>query len=194
MRRLNRYLSRSRLRLEAGNLQPPAVQPATEPTTQPTTNQRKIDKVSDVFSTYLGDLWNYLLKVKYEDDQKLALIDLKNLGIRHETLELDGASHTYFCPMDPKTFQAYTIDTKSVSAQEIVDRSSRPWNEKVLKSMYGDEGNEDVAQQLCSMLQDNFQRLSMKEGQDGEPIYFQEMTDWKEVYVITLSLKALSVF
>lgn len=142
-----------------------------------------------MFSTYLGDLWNYFLKVKYEDDQKLALIDLEKLGIQHETLDLDGASHTYFCPMDPKTFHAYTIDTKSVSAQEIVDRSSRPWNEKVLKSMYGDEDNEDVAQHLCSCYKTNFQCLRMKEGQDGEPIYFQEMTDWKEVYVIPLSLK-----
>lgn len=90
--------------------------------------------------------------------------------------------------MNLKTFQSYTPDTNSDSAQEIVDRSSRAWNEKVFKELYQDEDNVDVVRQLCSMLADNFQ-CRMKKGQDRKPIYFQEITDWKEVYVIPPSLK-----
>lgn len=86
--------------------------------------------------------------------------------------------------MDLKRFKAYTLDTNDESAQEIVSRSSRAWNEKVLRYLYQTEGNVDVATQLCSMVQDNFECLSMKEGQNGEPFYFQEITDWKEMYVI----------
>lgn len=80
MRRHARYLSCSQLS-EAGHQEQPVAQPAT------------ISEVSDVFSSYLGDIWNHLLKFKDQNDQKLALKDLKKLGIRHETLDLDGSSH-----------------------------------------------------------------------------------------------------
>lgn len=87
----------------------------------------KIDEVSDVFSEYLQNLWNYLLK--YGDDQKLGLENVANLGIAYGRLDIDGvdggeaqesislcaSTHVddtsdFFQPMDLAKFNTYYID------------------------------------------------------------------------------------
>lgn len=109
---------------------------------QPDAEAAKIDEVSDVFSEYPQNLWNYLPKYEVGDDQKLGLEDIVNLGIRFGTLDVDGMdggeaqesislcanthvddTSEFFQPMDLEKFNTYSIDMENDDT-EIRERVS----------------------------------------------------------------------
>ncbi|KUL84230.1 hypothetical protein ZTR_06929 [Talaromyces verruculosus] len=89
---------------------------------QPTTLNFR-DEVRKVFSQYLTDLWNHLLTYNDPNDLKITLEGLGKLGIRCESLDLEGSSHRaepiYFKPMRSENSKSSSIDVEDTKTQNL---------------------------------------------------------------------------
>lgn len=77
-----------------------------------------IDEISDAFSIYLCDLWQYFRR---HPSDKLKLGSLADIGIRYKESNLGGScaepfAHTFFSPMEIKELKSLTPD---MTAREI---------------------------------------------------------------------------
>lgn len=156
----------------------------------------KIDEVSDVFSEYLQNLWNYLLK--YGDDQKLGLEDIANLGIAYGRLDIDAvdggeaqesislcaSTHVddtsdFFQPMDLAKFNTYSIDMDNDDTRRFAKEYLCSWVDKIAKDDQTTEYDIDTAGELCTLLAVSFGSLKMKSKEGSK--YFQDLTVWREM-------------